>query len=39
LTSYDAVNIKRALRRSLPLATLDRAMGTAARELGLTLLV
>ena len=39
LTSYDAVYIELALRRGLPLATLDTAMSTAARELGLTLLV
>jgi len=39
LTSYDAVYIELALRRGLPLATLDTAMSGAARELGLTLLV
>jgi predicted nucleic acid-binding protein len=34
LTSYDAVYIELALRRGLPLATLDQAMNAAARMLG-----
>lgn len=39
VTAYDAVYLELALRRGLPLATLDGAMGQAARKLGLKLLV
>lgn len=35
LTVYDAVYLELALRRQLPLATLDQALGTAARTAGL----
>jgi predicted nucleic acid-binding protein len=38
LTLYDAAYIELAHRRALPLATLDGAMRTAARDLGLTVL-
>lgn len=39
LTSYDAVYIELALRRGLPLATLDAAMSAVGHRLGLELLV
>lgn len=39
LTSYDAVYIELALRRGLPLATLDQAMNAAARMLGIETLL
>src|SRR5271165_3815439 len=35
LTVYDAAYLELAQRRTLPLATLDREMGTAAKALGL----
>ncbi len=35
LSAYDAVYLELALRRQLPLATLDQALGTAARAAGL----
>jgi predicted nucleic acid-binding protein len=35
LTVYDAAYLELAQRRTLPLATLDREMGTAAKVLGL----
>ena len=38
LTLYDAAYVELALRRALPLATLDRAMADAARALGVTVL-
>lgn len=38
LTLYDAAYIELAHRRALPLATLDGAMRTAARDLGLIVL-
>jgi len=34
LTSYDAAYLELALRRHLPLATLDKQLGNAARKLG-----
>ena len=37
LTIYDAAYLEVALRRSLPLATLDRRLRTAARETGVAL--
>lgn len=39
LTSYDAAYLELALRRELPLATLDRQLGIAARKLGVSVLV
>lgn len=39
LTSYDAVYIELALRRGLPLATLDQEMNAAARTLGIETLL
>lgn len=38
LTMYDAAYLELAQRRSLPLATLDAELGTAARALGIALL-
>jgi len=38
LTSYDAIYLDLAIRRSLPLATLDNALRRAARKLGVSLL-
>lgn len=38
LTSYDAVYLELALRRQLPLATLDRELRAAANSLGIELL-
>jgi predicted nucleic acid-binding protein len=39
LTSYDAIYLDLAIRRSLPLATLDDDLRRAARKLGVRLLV
>lgn len=38
LTLYDAAYLELAARRNLPLATLDRALRTAARKVGLAVL-
>jgi predicted nucleic acid-binding protein len=38
LTSYDACYLELALRKALPLATLDAALQTAAKAVGVTLL-
>jgi predicted nucleic acid-binding protein len=38
LTSYDAIYLDLAARRSLPLATLDEDLRKAAKKLGMTLL-
>ena len=38
LTTYDAVYVQLALQRRIPLATLDRAMRTAAAKLNIPLL-
>ena len=38
LTHYDAAYLELGARRNLPLATLDRALRTAARKLGLAVL-
>ena len=38
LTSYDACYLELALRKALPLATLDKALRRAAVEAGVTLL-
>jgi predicted nucleic acid-binding protein len=38
LTSYDAIYLDLAIRRSLPLATLDEDLRKAARKLGVALL-
>ncbi|MEX0978014.1 MAG: type II toxin-antitoxin system VapC family toxin, partial [Pirellulales bacterium] len=38
LTSYDAVYLDLALRRQLPLATLDEPLRKAAKKLGVKLL-
>jgi len=38
LTAYDAAYLELAHRRSLPLATLDRPLGAAARTLGVPLI-
>jgi predicted nucleic acid-binding protein len=38
LTPYDAAYLELAVRRDLPLASLDRALRAAARTLGLTVL-
>jgi len=38
LTSYDALYLDLAIRRSLPLATLDEPLRKAAKKLGVTLL-
>ena len=38
LTSYDAIYLDLAIRRSLPLATLDEDLRKAARKLGIALL-
>jgi|SRR5215469_5591293 len=38
LTSYDAIYLDLAIRRSLPLATLDNDLRRAARKLGVSLL-
>lgn len=38
LTAYDACYLELASRRRLPLATLDRALRTAARKVGVPLL-
>ena len=38
LTAYDACYLELALRRGLPLATLDRELGAAAQELGVEVL-
>ena len=37
LTTYDAAYLELALRLSLPLATLDRRLGTAAKKAGIRL--
>ena len=37
LTSYDAAYLELAMRRGLPLATLDERLTTAARQAGVTL--
>jgi predicted nucleic acid-binding protein len=37
LTSYDAAYLELAMRRGLPLATLDEGLATAARQAGVTL--
>ena len=39
LTEYDAAYLELALRESLPLATFDRKLRTAARRAGITLVV
>jgi predicted nucleic acid-binding protein len=39
LTMYDAAYLELAVRRALPLATLDRDLGQAAQRQGVTLLV
>lgn len=39
LTGYDAVYLELALRRKLPLATLDAALREAARRLGVEVLI
>lgn len=39
LTPYDAAYLELAQRRTLPLATLDKALGASARALGISLLV
>jgi predicted nucleic acid-binding protein len=39
LTSYDSVYVDLAVRRSLPLATLDEDLRKAAKKLGVSLLV
>lgn len=36
LTAYDAAYLEIALRRQLPIATLDKKLNAAAKELGLT---
>jgi len=38
LTTYDAAYLELAIRKSLPLATLDKALATAARKAGVSLL-
>jgi len=38
LTVYDATYLELAIRRNAPLATLDKALVTAARQVGLTVL-
>lgn len=38
LTSYDAIYLELAIRRSLPLATLDNDLRTTAKKLGVELL-
>lgn len=38
LTSYDAIYLDLAVRRNLPLATLDHDLRTAAKKLGVPLL-
>jgi predicted nucleic acid-binding protein len=38
LTSYDAIYLELAVRRQLPLATLDDALRKAAKKLGVALL-
>jgi predicted nucleic acid-binding protein len=38
LTPYDAAYLELAQRRTLPLATLDKALGAGARTLGISLL-
>ena len=38
LTSYDAAYLELAMRASLPLATLDKDLRSAARKVGVTVL-
>jgi predicted nucleic acid-binding protein len=38
LTLYDAAYLELAQRRTLPLATFDKALGAGARALGISLL-
>lgn len=38
LTTYDAAYLELAMRRGLPLATLDRSLGRAARRVGVEVL-